>query len=106
MDNLAKYPLDTERVIEVPEWFGFDKFGLLVHEKYASVLPQAESTLPEVGNSDISEEPSPPDSTTSTDLEIASASEGLDRMNLDPIVQEVINTVVTEGPNEAMTSCG
>lgn len=104
LDNLAKYPRDAERVIEVPEGFGFDKFGLLVHEKYASVLPQANGpaspsslTPPEDGNSDTSEEPSRPDSTSSTDLGTAAASEGSDRMSLDPVVQEVINTVLAEG---------
>ncbi|KAK3290207.1 uncharacterized protein B0H64DRAFT_436431 [Chaetomium fimeti] len=113
LDNLAKYPPDTERAIEAPQGFGFDKFGLLVYEKYASVLPQADrlvspssATPPEVGNSDTSEEPSISDSTTSTGLETAAASEGSDRMSLDPIVREVINTVLAEGANEAMTSCG
>ncbi len=104
LDNLAKYSPDTERAIKVPQGFGFDKFGLLVHEKYASVLPQADGpispsslTPPEVGNSDTSEELLTPGSTTSTDLETAAASEGSERMSLDPIVQEVINTVLAEG---------
>ncbi|KAK4463628.1 ATP synthase subunit alpha [Cladorrhinum samala] len=91
LDNLAKYPPGAEGVTKAPEGFGFDKFGLLVHEKHASVFPQADgpvslssSTLPEVGRSDTSES---------------------DRMNLGPIAQEVINTVLAEGASEAMASC-
>ena len=113
LDNLAKHPPDTERVIKVPMGLGFDKFGLLVHEKYAAVLPQADepvnlnsSTLSELGNSDTSEEPSMRESTASTDLQRVDSSGDLDWTSCNPIAQEVTNTVLTKGANEAMTSCG
>ncbi|KAK3375809.1 hypothetical protein B0T24DRAFT_523517 [Lasiosphaeria ovina] len=43
LDNLRKHPPENGLAIDLPDGFGFDKFGLIVHEEYTVVLPEPDS---------------------------------------------------------------
>ena len=43
-EYLSRHPPEDELAIELPDGFGFDKFGLLVCKKYAAVLPEPNDT--------------------------------------------------------------
>ncbi|KXX77152.1 hypothetical protein MMYC01_207566 [Madurella mycetomatis] len=88
LDYLSRHPPEDELAIELPDGFGFDKFGLVVCKEYAAVLPEPDDTGAEMptqrggAEADDATGPSSPDGTGPMDLqERASASES--RTNSD-----------------------
>ncbi|KXX81132.1 ATP synthase subunit alpha [Madurella mycetomatis] len=111
LDHLRKHPPEDGLAIDLPDGFGFDKFGLMVHEEFAAVLPEpyrngtADSpTLPEADNADTTV-PSRPNGAAISDPEEPTDPPVLPEANnadRDGLVAEVINNLLTAAADIAI----
>jgi len=104
LDYLSRHPPEDELAIELPDGFGFDKFGLVVCKEYAAVLPEPDDTgaeMPTQRGGSVTDDatgPSSPDGTGSIDLqERASASEP--RTNSDTPTEDAATPLEGSKPN-------
>jgi hypothetical protein len=107
---LRKDPFPCQKLAaeDLPDAFGFDKYGLIVHKEFAADLPELDGTgtteapaVPEASSANIRGLLGQDDTTALNILALAASQPSHADSNTDDIIAEVISTFLTEAVDGA-----